>query len=339
MSDYTSLSRIQWVELAERFYDQLFEVCESLTSSQWERRTCYIGWSAHNVLAHMATAIPVNFREVLDRALVGNPAAPSEFNTLARNAREVERLRSVPVADLLREMRSEVGKFLSIYRTMTDADWVKPAWFFVGPVNLRTVFLALFADELLHHRDLLLLKGEWRGANPEIAAPLVDWYLRELRPASFRSDRAEGLRASVVYRLSGPSGGEWTLLIDDGKCTSQGGAVANPTAIIAADAEDLFVAAQARAVPWIGMLARRAGWIHGSSHTEDVVATITGVASLGWARLSNRIHIEGDSALASKVNNCFWHFWERTAQTEYNIVHDQATALPKSTGVQPALPQ
>ena len=96
MTYYASLSRGDWLALADRFYAQLDRSMAILGPAEWGRRTPYLGWRARDVLAHMTSAIPVNFRQVLDRAAAGNPAAPPEFDTFTRNARELAR-RRLPV--------------------------------------------------------------------------------------------------------------------------------------------------------------------------------------------------------------------------------------------------
>ena len=196
--------------------------------------------------------MPVNFRQVLGRALEGNAAAPSEFDTFTRNAREVARRPTTPVADLQSEFRAELDAILSIYRGITDEQWLRPAWFFVGRVQVRTLFLAQLADNVVHERDLLLTAGRWKGFDPEWSNGLVDWFMRELRPALFRPERAAGLRARVLYRLSGPIGGEWTLVVSDGRCHVERGAVGSADVEVEADAEDVVASAQARAAPWVG---------------------------------------------------------------------------------------
>src|SRR3989442_135137 len=208
MTDFTRLTRTEWLDLADRFYRHLNATCAGLTASAWERPTAYLGWRARDVLAHMTSAMPVNFRKVLDRALAGNPAPPLEFDTFSRNAREVARRRTTPVADLLEEFRRELDAILHIYRRMSDADWERPAWFFVGRVRVRTLFLVQFADNVFHDRDLLVASRRWSGFDPEYTAPLVDWFRRELRPATFRPERARGWAATMRYRLHGPAGGD-----------------------------------------------------------------------------------------------------------------------------------
>ena len=319
MPDFTRLTHGDWLGLADRFYARLERTFASLSVVDWERPTPYLGWRARDVLAHMTSAMPVNFRQVLDRALAGNPAAPAEFDTFTRNAREVARRRPVPALDLQQEFRRELDALLHTYRTISDAEWERPAWFFVGRVRVRTLFLVQLADNVFHERDLLVASGRWRGLDAEFAGPLVDWFLREFRPATFRAERAPGLRAAMAYRLSGPAGGAWTLAVADGACRVESGAAADAAVTVEADVEDLLVAAQARAAPWVGRLARSVDWIEGPARAEDVVARFTGMASLGWALARRRIRVRGDRAAAVRLNHAFWHFWERTAMTAANI--------------------
>jgi len=319
MSDFTRLTRSDWLRLADRFYVRLDRTLASLNGPDWERITPYLGFRARDVLAHMASTIPVNFREVLGRALAGNPAAPPEFDTFGRNTREVARRQATPVSALLSEFRREHEAIRDTYRGMTDADWEKPAWFFIGRVRVRTLFLVEFADNVFHERDLLIANRRWTdGLDPEHAAPLVDWFLREFRPAMFRPDRVPGLRATMRYRLGGPAGGEWTLTVADGACRVEAGAPARADVTLEADAEELVAAGQARAAPWIGQLALAMSWMP-RGRREDVVARITGMASLGRALALRRIRVSGNRAIATRLNRAFWHFWERTEMTAENI--------------------
>ena len=70
-------------------------------------------------------------------ALIEVCPVPPEFNTFARNAREVARRKAVPIRQLLDEFRSKLETIMHIYHRMSDEDWLKPAWFFVGPVKVR----------------------------------------------------------------------------------------------------------------------------------------------------------------------------------------------------------
>lgn len=318
-TDFTGFTRGDWLSLADRFYNRLERTFAGLSAADWERPTPYLGWRARDVLAHMTSAMPVNFRQVLDRALAGNPSAPGEFDTFTRNAREVAQRRRVPVPDLVREFRRELDALLHTYRAISSVDWERPAWFFVGRVRVRTLFLVQLADNVFHERDLLIAQGRWRGLDAQLAAPLVDWFLREFRPATFRPERAGDLRAAAAYRLSGPAGGEWTVTVAEGACRVEPGIAPDAVVTVEADVEGLLAAAQARAAPWVGQLARAGDWLQGPARAEDLVARITGMTSLAWALALHRIRVRGDRATAARLNRAFWHFWERTAMTAANI--------------------
>src|SRR3989454_473419 len=159
VTDFARLARSDWLSLADAFYRHLDATFAHLSPAAWERPTPYLGWRARDVLAHMTSAMPVNFRQVLDRALADNPAAPPEFDTFTRNAREVRRRRATPIRTLLDEFHRELDALMATYRRMSDAEWEKPAWFFVGRVRVRTLFLVQFADNVFHERDLLASHG------------------------------------------------------------------------------------------------------------------------------------------------------------------------------------
>jgi hypothetical protein len=189
-------------------------------------------------------------------------------------------------------------------------------------VTIRTLFLAQLGDTLFHERDILLVNDRWKGFDPDFA-PLVDWYLRELRPATFRPERSAGLRATVVYRIRGIGGGTWTMTISGPTCFVVQQAVATPDVVIEADTEDLVAATQGRASPRVGSFARLVARPIGSYHTEDVVAALTGQASMASALLRRQIRIGGNFATARRINGCFWHFWQRTNQTKANIARER----------------
>jgi hypothetical protein len=85
-------------------------------------------------------------------------------------------------------------------------------------------------------------------------------------------------------------------------------------------------AAQARAAPWVGRLARAIS-LGAGSRAEDLTARITGTASLGWALATKHVRVSGNRRLAAKVNGAFWHFWERTKMTAENIRKDERSVV------------
>ncbi len=54
----------------------------------------------------------------------------------------------------------------------------------------------------------------------------------------FQSDKAAGIDMSLVFDLSGDNGGQWSVVVADGKCDVSDGAVDDATATIKMDADD-----------------------------------------------------------------------------------------------------
>ncbi|MEW5985726.1 MAG: SCP2 sterol-binding domain-containing protein [Chloroflexota bacterium] len=57
-------------------------------------------------------------------------------------------------------------------------------------------------------------------------------------PAAFKSDKAAGLNATVLFDLSGPDGGQWAVTVANGACTVNQGAAEKPTATVRMTASD-----------------------------------------------------------------------------------------------------
>lgn len=319
MADFTQTTQHDWLAMAERFYARLISCCEAIPARAWDRHTPYLGWTAHGVLAHMASAVPVNFRQVLERARRGDPTPPPEFDTFARNARAVETRRRTLVPELIRELKTEVASALDHFRGLSAEEWLAPAWFFVGPVRVRTLFLVLFGDDLFHERDLRIASGTWGGLDAQYMDHLADWFMREFRPAAFRPERAAGVNLTGHYRLRGAGEGEWTVRIDQGRCSVERGAPGKADFLLDSTTEDLIAAGLARTSPWVGRCARWASRAWPPDQRETTVAQATGRAAVASAILARRIRVSGNRSAAAVANRCFWHFWERTEQTEENI--------------------
>ncbi|MCB0396275.1 MAG: maleylpyruvate isomerase N-terminal domain-containing protein [Flavobacteriales bacterium] len=320
MKDFTQLSRTDWIKLIEEFNTTLYNSVTGLTRKQWNRRTPYLGWRVRDVMANITRAKVVNFHPSLDRALDDYPIAPKEFDTFLRCQREVEARRHVSIGVLLDEFMTESDYLLDRYRHMSDEDFLKPGWFFVGPLNVRGLLLTEFGDNVFHLRDMLQPNGKWQGFDPSYSEPLVDWFMREYRPAHFRADRADHIHARIQYRLSGVGGGTWTMRIVNNRCIMSQGAHHDYDAVIESSAEDMVSTALGRTSPWLGSLARSMDWFAGVNRKSDVVAAILHYGSYADAFKHRRFRFMGDRDLGMFVNRkCFWHFYQRTSMTHERI--------------------
>jgi len=58
------------------------------------------------------------------------------------------------------------------------------------------------------------------------------------RQDAFQGDKAKGVRASYQWELSGPNGGDWWLIVNDGTYTMGRGKIHNPSVTFVATDED-----------------------------------------------------------------------------------------------------
>lgn len=319
-SDYTELSRKDWIALAENFNNYLFDTCSRFTEKQWNTTSPYIGWRVRDVMVNITQAKIVNFWQLLDRAMADNPMAPEEFDTFIRGQKEMEPRKNLPIKTVLDNFQKEYQRLMNFYKNISDEQWMKLGWFFTGPMNVRGLFLVEFGDNVYHLRDMLLPNGMWNGLDPAYTNPLADWFMREYRPAHFRPENAKGIDVKILYRLSGTGGGAWTMTIKNQTCSVEKGAAPDYDVILSADVEDLVAVALARTSPIIGKLARQIDWIKGEERRTEVVASILHYTGFIAAVLGKKIRIGGNKKLGIKVNrNCFWHFYQRTKMTNDRI--------------------
>jgi putative sterol carrier protein len=91
---------------------------------------------------------------------------------------------------------------------------------------------------------------------------------------SFRVEKAKGVQARYQFELSGPTGGQWWIEVNDGKFKMGKGKIGNPSVT--------FVASD-----------------------KDWVALSNGKLSGVWAFLTGRLKIRGDQGLARKLDEIF----------------------------------
>ena len=93
-------------------------------------------------------------------------------------------------------------------------------------------------------------------------------------PGRFKADRAQGVKATIQYDITGQGGGTYHVNIADGKCAIQEGAAAAPNLTLTMAASD-----------WIDMVS---GKLNGQ-----------------MAFMSGKLKIKGDMGLAMKLAGMF----------------------------------
>ena len=94
------------------------------------------------------------------------------------------------------------------------------------------------------------------------------------RQDAFQADKAKGVHASYQWELSGPNGGDWWLIVNDGTYNTGSGKIHNPNVTFLASDED-----------WVAM----------SNKTLNV----------SWAYLTGRLKIQGSHRLVKELDKIF----------------------------------
>jgi hypothetical protein len=280
----------------------------------------------------MTSAITINFNLLIEMALEGKPVPAPGFNLFLRNADEVERRKTHTITRTIEEFEMEINKLLNRYDDMTEEQWRTLAFFYIGDVDIRTLFLVQFADNLVHERDLMMANNRWRSFNPEYTNPLLDWFMTAFRPASFKEDSSKNVSATIQYYINGNVGGSWYMKVENNSCNVFRGEVQKAEIEVTMTIEDLINVALARSSPLVGKLARSMQWIVKKQKREDFAAKVTGITAVVSSLLSRNIKIKGNKKKATwLMQECFWHFWERTEQTQYNIMKSSNRSRLKSS--------
>ncbi|MDI3320966.1 maleylpyruvate isomerase N-terminal domain-containing protein [Pinibacter soli] len=321
MIDHTKISKAEWLSLGRSFYSHLFTELNKLSEAEWRSSTRYLGWDCKDLVNHMTSAITINFNLLVKMALEEKPVPEPGFNLFLRNAEEVDRRRRKTTEETIFEFKTEITRLLDRLEELSEEQWKMPAFFFIGDVDICTLFLVQFADNVVHERDLLFANNRWNSFDPKFTAPLMDWFMRMFRPASFRPERTNGESALVQYSITGTAGGNWFQSIKDNACVVSQGTVQNPEITITTTVEDLISTALARPAPFIGKLSRALEWMVKKEKKEDFAAKFTGIIAAMSAIMFGKIKIEGNKHKANAIaKKWFWHFWERTEQTQENIL-------------------
>jgi hypothetical protein len=319
MVDHRQLTTEVWLKLAENFYARLGTYMRSLSAAQWQRPTTYLGWNCLELATHLTSAITINFRTLVGMAMEGKPLPPAGFNIFLRNARAVDERRDRTVGQVMDEYEREIAAMLGVYRSLSEGDWKRPAFFFIGDTDIRMLFLVQLSDNVVHERDLHVAQGEDFLFDVSTTAPLLDWFITAFRAASFRPDLASGVDRSVQYNITGSVPGEWHMIIRDGMLRTGQGRIESPDLEVSLTTEALVDLSLARARPWAGIVARKLSAITSTDRREDFTARFTAHAALMGALLGGKVKFQGDKRVRRELQRVFWHFWERMPQTQYNI--------------------
>jgi len=206
-----------------------------LDDEDWAAKDSHGPWTARDYLAHLVTSQQVEGNPVTAATLAGKKAEVPGLNSPqdidAFNARNLETVRDLGPQELMQRLRELVEEHLAMLAPLSDADLARPAanpglhW----PINLGITFEMYYLHLPLHYQDIRrCLRGRrrlphWMDlAGEEETHDAMDRTFK-MMPAFYWAERGRGLRVNVLFTLAGKGGGQWTVEIDGGRCSSHAG--------------------------------------------------------------------------------------------------------------------
>jgi len=206
-----------------------------LDEGDWGAKDSHGAWTARDYLAHLVSSQQVEGNPVTAASLAGQklelPGLDGPQDIDAFNARNLESVRDLGPQQLVQRLRELVEEHLAMLAPLSDADLERPAanpglfW----PIIIETTFDMYYLHLPLHYQDIRrCLRGRrslphWMEvASEEETHDALDRTFK-MMPSFYWAERGLGLRANVLFTLAGKGGGQWTVEIDDSRCSSHAG--------------------------------------------------------------------------------------------------------------------
>jgi hypothetical protein len=200
----------------------------------WAARDPRGAWTARDYLAHLVTSQQFEGNPVTTASLAGKKAeipglSPHDID--AFNARNLEAVRDLGPQELMQRLRELVEAHLAMLAPLSEADLERPAsnpglhW----PITVENTFDMYYLHLPLHYQDIRRCLRRrrrlphWMNLTPEEEIHNSMDRTFQIMPAFYWAERGRGLRASFLFTLAGKGGGQWTVAIDNDRCSSHAG--------------------------------------------------------------------------------------------------------------------
>ncbi len=267
-ADITKASRAEVAQLAHIELQRFVELIETLTPSDWEQPTACTLWTVKDIVAHQAAHViaGTRFTEFLSQFNSRNfrDYTARGMNSLdAANQRQVDLRAERTSAELIAEIKTNSERSLQgrqrfpwLLRLMQV-----PVPGHDGRLSLGDLIDIIFTRDMWMHRlDICRATGRSMVLTAEHDGRINALIMRELGMTL----QAKLKDAAVLYRLTGPAGGEWVL-----------GGSKSPTASITMDTLDFN---------WLA-----SKHINGSLALEQRLVQLEGDQALGELVVNNTV--------------------------------------------------
>ncbi|OGO52028.1 MAG: hypothetical protein A2148_05265 [Chloroflexi bacterium RBG_16_68_14] len=274
----------------ETYYRRAFQRAQEafgqLSEEDWAASARRGAWNAKDYLAHLVASQEHEGNPVTEQAVAGQRPTmeghegPQSINDY--NARIIETVRQLPAGELLARFRAAFEANIRLLEGVSDADLARtvqhPGWF--GPGTLAQVFYTGYLHLPLHYQDIRRclrprreLPHWFEASTPEETHDVLARTF-EYMPITYWPERGGDLKASILFNLSEPGGGAWTVEIAGPDCRSYEGRPERPTLELSASPKD-----------WVDLTTKELNPL--------------------WGFLSRRIRVRGNILLALKLDRLF----------------------------------
>lgn len=207
-----------------------------LDDKEWAKKAS-AHWTAKEHLAHITGTLEEQSLPLTQQALAGEPGTLPGFERRDQerdfNNRSVEKLRDLPTSELLDRIKAAVEQHIGVLDGLSEADLDKPAmdpsWDRSG--TLRDIFFAaylLFPNQYQSIRRVSKKKvPHWITSGTTEQAHYHLDRLFHFMPLIYRSEANADFAATYHFAMEGPSGGQWSIKIANGRADATDGAPEN----------------------------------------------------------------------------------------------------------------
>jgi uncharacterized protein (TIGR03083 family) len=223
--------------------DSLVKLLSGLSAEEWTRPTACEGWSVKDVALHLLGVEVGILSRKRDRFSPSSRPIHNHHDLVTfvndLNASWVQATRRLSprlLCDLLQLTGAQVCDYfqsLDPYALGGPVSWAGP-----DPAPVWLDLAREYTERWHHQQHIRDAVGRPGMKEPQFFAPVLDAFARAL-PYTFRHvDAVEG--ACLVLTLSGPAGGQWTLLRASGSWILYRGAAPQPDAEVILDQDDAW---------------------------------------------------------------------------------------------------
>jgi hypothetical protein len=224
-------------EALQMYYPAALQRCldawSQLDEGDWSTKDTKGPWTARDYLGHLVTSQQIEGNPVTAASLAGKttdlpgPSSPGEID--AFNARNLETVRDLGSQELMQRLGALVEEHLSMLAPLSEADLERPATNLGlhSPIIVEITFDMYYLHLPLHYQDIRRCirrrrrLPHWMDLAGEKETHDAMGRAFRLMPAFYWAER--GLRANFLFTLTGKGGGQWTLEVDDSRCSSHAG--------------------------------------------------------------------------------------------------------------------